>query len=182
MKAVDRLGPYLLGAVVGCLVLFSTAWPESHVPYPEVIVPAARIIEREPDTVRTFVDRIRFVRAAPVVVAIAPAGAMSEVAAFCRPSILAVTDTVEVEVPARVLLRSVTHRPGWWFQADRLELTGPTSLGDLKAFDYRVRPGFTARTSGDSVLVRYPRTGLFREVVEVAVPLLLGWTVARIGG
>ncbi len=181
MKALERFGPYGLGAVVGCLVMFSVAWPETYVGYPEVIVPARVIIEREPDTVRTFVDRILFVRAAPVQVAIAPAGALDEVAAFCRPTVLAVTDTVEVEIPAaRVLLRSVTHKPGWWFQRDGLLLTGPTSVGALKAFDFRVRPGFSARTSGDTVIVRYPRSGIVRELVEFGVPLLLGWTAAKV--
>ncbi len=69
-------------------------------------------------------------------------------AAFCRPTLLATTDTV-VETPApRLLLRSGVHQPGWFFQKGRLLLIGPTSLGDLQALDYAVRPGFTSGHRG----------------------------------
>ena len=107
----------------------------------------------------------------PILVARAPGGAQGEVPAFCRPTLLALTDTVEAETPPpRLMLRSGVHSPGWFFQKDRLLLTGPTSLGDLLALDYAVRPGFSFRTSGDSALVRYPRSGLVRQSVEG-----LGW-------
>ena len=45
------------------------------------------------------------------------------------------------------------------------------------AFDYSVRPGFTVRTSGDSLLVGYPRTSVLREIAEFAVPVLAGFFV-----
>ncbi len=176
MKSLGTLGYVLIG--------FLAAWlwapRKDHVPYPEVIVPAARIIKREPDTVRTFVDRIRFVNVQPILVARAPGGAQGEVAAFCRPTLLALTDTVEVEPPApRLLLRSGVHSPGWFFQQARRLRTGPTSLGDLQALDFPVRPGFTFRTSGDSVLVRYPRSGLGRELLEFGITLAGGYMLGR---
>jgi len=154
----------LAGLIAGYL-LFGGSDP---VPYPEVVI-AERILEREPDTVRTFVDRVVYRYVGPARVAIAPGGAAQEVAAFCRPLILAMVDTVEVESAApRLLLRSVSHDPGWLWQRDRLTLTGPTSHGDLVGLEYAVRPGFSARTSGDSVIVRYPRGSTVRDLLEGA--------------
>jgi len=174
---MKKLLPYVFGAVMGALLLFQTAWPETFIPYPEVIVPARRIIEREPDTVRTFVDRIRYVRVEPTMVARAPDGARDEVLTFCEPTMMAAAPPLEAPPPIpapRLLVRSGTFDPGWWFQKDALLLTGPTSHGDLKAFDYRTRGSFTFRTTGDSLIVRYPRTALFREAAEIAAPFLLG--------
>ena len=156
--------------------------------YQRVEVPVERIIEREPDTIVRWRDRIVTVAAAPDLVATAEKGGEAEVEAFCEPVRLVDTlrivgvDTVHVvdTVPdPRLLLRSVSHDPGWWWGRDQLLLTGPTSAGDLMAFDYQVRPGFTVRTSGDSLLVRYPRTSVLREVVEFGVPVLVGFFVGR---
>ena len=156
--------------------------------YQRVEVPVERIIEREPDTIIRWRDRIVTVAAEPEIVATAEGGAEAEVEAFCEP--VRVVDTVRVvgvdtvrvvdTIPdPRLLLRSVSHSPGWWWAKDELLLTGPTSSGDLLAFDYRVRPGFTVRTSGDSLLVRYPRTSVLREVVEFGVPVLVGFFAGR---
>jgi len=105
-------------------------------------------------------------------VARAPGCAVDEVAAFCRPSILAVTDTVvdTLYVP-QLLLRSVSYDPAWLWGKDKLLLTGPTSAGDLKALDYSVRGSFTARTSGDSVIVRYPREAVVWDVLGALLQL-----------
>lgn len=174
---MKKLLPYAFGALMGALLLFQTAWPDTYVPYPEVIVPARRIIEREPDTVRTFVDRIRYVTVEPTVVARAPDGARDEVESFCQPTVVAALPPLETPAPIpapRLLVRSGSFDPGWWFQRDALRLTGPTSHGDLKAFDFSVRRGFSFRASGDTLIVRHPRAALFREAAELSVPLIIG--------
>lgn len=174
----------LAAFVAGGVAVLLFARPDPEVIYDLVEVPVERIVEREPDTVVRFVDRIRYVTPDPVQIAVAPLGAATQVASFCAPSVLtAAADTVTDRPPEQLLLRSVVHDPGWWFSKDRLTLTGPTSYGDLQAIDVDVRPGFTVRTVGDSVLVRYPRTGFAREAVEVGGPLLLGLLVGMaLGG
>ncbi len=136
--------------------------------YERVEVPVEVIVEREPDTVRTFVDRVRTVQAPPEIIAISPSGGVREVQAFCKPVTLHTVDTVEIA--PRLLLRSISHDPGWFWQRDQLTLTGPINTGDLAAFDFPVRAGFTARTIGDSVLVQYPRTSLLRDIFETFGP------------
>lgn len=172
----------LLAAVVaGAAGLWALAWPEEVVRYERVEVPVERIIEREPDTIVRWVERIRVVTPDPVQIAVAVGGGAPEVARFCRPAVLdAVSDTVTAAPDPQLLLRSVVHDPGWFFARDRLLLTGPTSYGDLVAADYLVRPGFSARTVGDSVVVRYPRAALLREVAEPAVWITLGIGLARL--
>lgn len=64
-----------------------------------------------------------------------------------------------------------------WPTLPLMARTGPTSLGDLQALDFAARPGFTFRTSGDSVLVRYPRSGLGRQLLEGVGWYLLGKSV-----
>lgn len=167
MKLLGRLGPALVGALVAYLLL-----PSDPVTYTDVVVPAARIIEREPpDRPPTIIERIRYVNIPPAQVATAPGGAADDVTRFCRPTVIAKTDTVEVPAPDPMLLfRSVSleERPIWNpLATDELLVTGPTSLGDLQALDYQVRGSFQARASGDSALVRYPRGSMVRDVVEV---------------
>lgn len=166
MALLGRLGPFLVGALVAYLLL-----PNDPVTYTDVVVPAARIIEREPpDRPPTIIERVRYVNVPPAQVATAPGGATDDVARFCRPTVVAKTDTVEVPVADPMLLfRSVSfdERPIWNPLAkDELLVTGPTSLGDLKALDYPVRGSFDVRASGDTALVRYPRGALVRDVVE----------------
>lgn len=169
---------HILTALITWLVLYiSPFWPDDPIVYSEVVVPARVIIEREPDTVRTFVDRIRTVNVAPTQRARAPEGGMVEVQDFCRPTVLAIQDTiVEVDtVPdPRLLLRSISHSPGWFVQKDNIFISGPTSYGDLVGLDYNVRPGFTVRTVGDSLIVQYPRVALLREGIEALLPLAIG--------
>lgn len=173
----------LASAIAGAAALYLVAWPGEVVRYERVEVPVERIIEREPDTVIRWVERIRVVTPDPVQIAVAPLGAGPQVASFCMPSVRAATgDTATAAPDPQLLLRSVVHDPGWWWQRDRLTLVGPTSYGDLLAADYAVRPGWSARVSGDSVLVRYPRMGLVRELLEVVVPLAVGWTARELAG
>ena len=134
--------------------------------YETVIVPVEKIIEREPDTVRTFIDRIVYVKADPIITARAPGGAMEQVQEFCRPIVVAQTDTVVGSVDPMLLLRSVSYDRRWGVKKDRLLLTGPTNVGDLMAFDYVVRGDWTVSIPRSSPLVQYPRTSLVYDVWE----------------
>lgn len=168
MDFLGRLGPFFIGALATYLLL-----PNDPVTYTDVVVPAARIIEREaPDRPPTIVERFVFVNVEPRQVATAPGGAVDDVARFCRPTVVATTDTVEVPVADPMLLfrSTVYDERSMWnpFAKDELFLSGPTSTGDLKGLDFEVRGSFDARASGDSAIVRYPRGALVRDVVETA--------------
>lgn len=183
-RLFGSLGLVLVGVLLAYLVL-----PSDPVAYPEVIVPAARIIEREmPARPPTIVERIVYVNVPPRQVATAIGGAQDDVAAFCRPVVLAMTDTLEVEVPApELLLRSGEYSPApiWKpFARGNLLLTGPTSHGDLVAADYPVREGFAFRASGDSALVRYPRGAFVRDVIGDAALIYTAVDIIRgiVGG
>jgi hypothetical protein len=156
------------------------ARPPAEVVYERVEVPVEVIIEREPDTIRTFVDRIRTVEVQPIQVAISPAAVVREVAAFCAPTVpLFHTDTVYVLPDTQLLLRSVTHKAGWFISKDQILLTGMTNYGDLVAMDYAVRDGFTARATGNDVLVQHPRMGLLRDITEIVIIAGITFVITR---
>jgi hypothetical protein len=153
---------------MGAVALYALS-PSPEPQYHTVIVPVEHIIQREPDTVRTFVDRIRFVSVPPRQVATAPRGSEGQIQEFCKPVIVAATQTDEEPgtlTDPMLLLRSVTFDHRWAWRKDHLLLTGPTNYGDLMAIDYEVRGDWTARTVGDGVLVQYPRTSLLYDVWE----------------
>jgi len=156
------------------------ARPPAEVVYERVEVPVEVIVEREPDTVRTFVDRVKTVEVQPIQVAISPAAIVSEVASFCEPLVPVISiDTIYVMPDTQLLLRSVSHEPGWFIAKDQILLTGVTNYGDLIAMDYAVRDGFTARATGNDVLVQYPRTSLLREVAEILAVAGVTFVVTR---
>lgn len=168
---MSRLLELLLAAAVGALAFYALGPSAEPVIYREVVVPTRAIVEREPPPrPPRIVERIRFISPPAFQIATAPGGGADDVADFCRPTILALTDTVEAPAPDPVLLlRSGVHtRASWWHPFDRGELllTGPTSYGELKAFDFPVRPGFDFRARGDSVLVRYPRGAALRDFID----------------
>lgn len=174
-----KLAAYIALPIAGALAAY-VFLPNDPIVYSEVVVPARAIEVREPPaSAPTIIERIRYVSIPPRQVATAPGGAQGDVVTFCAPTVARAANDTTTHAPT-LLLRSGTHSPGWFWARDKLLLTGPTSTGDLKALDYSVRPGFDFRASGDSVLVRYPRTGLLREVVEIAVPLALGFGIARL--
>jgi hypothetical protein len=156
-----------IAALVGATVAYSMI-PSDPLVYRDVVVPARVIIEREPDTIRTFVDRIRFVEAPARQIATAPGGAASQVQEFCTPTIVAQTDTVEVGQPVdpMLLLRSVSYNRRWAWRRDHLLVTGPLSTGDLVAEDYEVRGDWTVAVRGSSSLVQYPRTSFLYDIWE----------------
>jgi hypothetical protein len=164
---------WILLPLAGLLAGFVLWGFPEYVPDPTVIIPAARIIEMEPPEVVRWRDRIVYRYIGPTQVAMAPGGAVEAVATFCKP--LVVVDTVVVE--RQVLLRSGVTHDGWFLARGRVELVGLANTGDLIRFTFPTRPGWDFRTSGDSVLLRYPRWSLVRQGAEIALPALLGLAV-----
>ena len=172
---------WLLVAMVIGMVLAYALIPSDPIVYNHVIIPAARIIEREPDTVRTFIDRIRFIEAPARQVAVAPGGAQGQVQAFCQPIIATLSDTVGIGpiVDPMLLLRSVRYERRWSVRKDRLFVAGPTNYGDLVAHDYEVRGDFTLAMVGDRPLVQYPRTSLLYDIWEGGSQVYTGYKIAE---
>ncbi len=52
-------------------------------------------------------------------------------------------------------------------------------MGGLKALDFGVRGSFTARTTGDSVLVQYARTAIVEDAIGLALKALGVLSIAR---
>lgn len=159
----------LLWIVIGWLIFYILR-PAPEPIYETVIVPIERIIEREPDTIRTFVDRIVYVQSEPTLVSIAPGGAKEQVQEFCKPvTLVANSSTGQGEpVDPMLLLRSVSYNRRWAWRKDHLLLTGIWNVGDLSAYDYGVRGDWTSTTQGQSgfPLVQYPRTSLLYDIWE----------------
>lgn len=166
---------YLIGAVAGVLVMMLVVTPYQPV-YRNVVVSAARIVEREPPaSPPTIVEKVVYQYLQPSVQAEAPGGALGDVQSFCKPVVVAVTDTVLVP-DRQLLLRSVSVDPGWFLGKDEVFVSGLTNTGDLWSADYRVRPGaWSARVAGDSILMRQPRTSIIRQGAELAAPVAIGW-------
>ena len=169
---VRKIVTPMLWAILGAIGVIVLAWPNEAVIYRDVIVADTVILEREvPGEVR-FRDRIvyRFPNAS--VTATAPEAARSDVARFCAPTVALVTRTDTVQLPAiprRELIRSIQHEPAMFpLQRAGLFVSSVTSNGDLVARDYKVRTGYGVRAS-DSILVRYSRFGIGRELLQGAL-------------
>lgn len=172
-----RLASWVLLPIAGALALYVLAWPtRPRLDDVRLIwVTAKDIRDAQPPVDQGIGDRIQFKVVGPEKVAIAPRGAAEQVASFCRPVILATTDTVEVPVDPQLAIETVDTDPGWFFHPDRILLTGFTNTGDLKALEFRGRNGWDARTDGDSVIFRTPRFGLAREGAQAGI--LVGFGV-----
>lgn len=162
---------YAAGALIGGLVFYTLADLES-VRYPEMIVAAARIIEREvPSGPPKLIERIRYVYLTPDVRAVAPGAVLNDVARFCRPVIVAATDTMRV--PAPLVIRSVVLNPSIVpLLKLRLLVTSMDGYGDLVGEDYSVRLplGIAAGlVEPYRTTVRYPRWAPLRELAEGAL-------------
>jgi len=165
LQGWGRLGWALIGGMI-VLIGALSVWPEP-IYYPEVIVPAARIIEREvPSGPPTIRERIVYVYLTPDVRAVAPGSVTDDVAQFCRPVVVA--DTVVVKTPTPSLIRSVSFTPHVVpFTKGALLVTSMNGRGDLMAEDYRVRAPFGVAAGLEApyhTIVRYPRLAPLREV------------------
>ena len=140
---IDKALYAIVGAVVGML-LFGILRPDGVFPdYDRIIV---HEIKGEPDTVRTFVDRIVYRDRQPEVVVTQPGGGIEIVEQFCRDTlVITATDTVVVRVTPTFLMRSVATDAGWFWQKDRVRLYGPVNTtGDLLEIRYVTWPGWRA--------------------------------------
>jgi hypothetical protein len=177
----DKILYTVVGLAVGTLLMIIFRSAPDPVTYTEVIV---REVVGEPDTVRTFVDRIVYRERPPTQVATQPAGATDVVDDFCKPDTVIVIDTITgdtvwVAADTVFLLRSVSHTPGWFFARDGIDLYGPTSVGDLRHVNLRAHPGWSVRTHPE-LLIREPRMGWWREAVEAGVYLGTGYLLGRV--
>lgn len=165
LQWAGRLGWVLVGAIGLYVLLPNREWS-----YPEVIVPAARIITREvPGEIR-WRDRIVYRYLTPDVRVVAPGAVVDDVARFCRPILLAQSDPerpTEV-VPSPSLIRSGTLTESIIpFRRAHLFLSSMDGYGDLVGEDYSVRTpvGFSAGLEEPyRTTVRYPRWAPVREV------------------
>lgn len=168
-----RLGYFGAGAAVAVVAMLfvGPAW-SSVVEYsfPRVIVTQAELEGREPDLAEpTIIERIRFVQVPPAQIAVAPGGGAGTLDAFCRPIVLATTDTVEV-VDTLILIRSGSVREPSVLTPWRpllFRATGPTNTGELVEHTFHPRGSFDFQASGDSLLVRHGRFALVRDAWEV---------------
>jgi len=171
---VDRVIWLVVGAVVA--VLGGMLWlsgQEAEV-YREIVV---REIKGEPDTVRTFVDRVVYRDREPELVAVEPGGGEDVVEDFCRPDTVVQVlqgDTVWVAQDTVFLMRSVVHDAGWFFARDNIRVYGPTSAGDLREMRYSSYGGWSIR-AGEGVLFREPRFGWGRPLLEALAFIGLGY-------
>lgn len=182
-----RWVPWVLLPLAGAFLFYVFDPTRDPITYREIIVPAARILEQEPDTVVRWRERIVYIEVQPEVVATAPLGALDDLQAFCAPSMMPPSSgppaPVVVTAAARDTVsvgRAVVHKDGWFWFKDDLTVTAFTNYGDLRAEHFRVRDGFSVRFGPNPSVVRSPRFGLVKEVIEVLAPLAVGYGACRV--
>lgn len=171
---------WVVGAASLAFVAGRGAQPEEVVRYRAVEVPRQVIIEREPDTVFTVVERIKYVHVPPIQLATAPRASVDAVADFCRPITVTQVETDTVYVEPSLLLRSVAVDDRMWSNASDVLFTGLRSDGTLVAADYKLAGDWSARTNGDSLIVRQKRGASFVGAVERLVPFGVGLLLGRV--
>jgi hypothetical protein len=172
----DKLLYLIFGAAAGAW-LFQSCGPADFIAFPEVIVPAARIVEREPPPrPPTIIERIVYVAPRPVQVARAPGGASDALSAFCAPVTLVQGPDTVVVVDTVLVLRSGVYSEAWLpGRKDELRLTGFTNVGDLEERTFRTRGSFDFTTAGGSeVIVRYGRLAFVGDLVDAGA---YGWSL-----
>lgn len=128
-------------------------------------VPIEEIREAEPETIQTFLDRIRWKTLPPETVKVATGGPEPEVGLFCAaPIATALGDTTPKEPVA--LIRSGSYTEGWFFGRSRFVATAPLSTGGAIQPVFAPRGSFTFRASEDAVQVQESRWSWVRPVVE----------------
>lgn len=176
----SRLVEWVMVAVVAWLAMYALADGPSVIQEPFIILHREQVEASEPPVEVRWRDRVVYKYLQPDQVALAPGGATDAVASFCRPVTVTATDTVYVD--PQVLVRSGVTRDGWWLQRGRVDLVALRNDGDLLRYSYPTRPGWDFIASGDSLLVRYPRLALPRQVAEVTIPPLAVFAVCHFFG
>ena len=174
-----RYIPIILALFIGVGVAWALKPSPEPITYTNIRVDT---IIGEPDTVRTFVDRIVYREREPELTVVQPEGAEDEVSAFCRPdTVMVVTDADTIWIPADTvyLVRSVVHDPSWFFGKDRITVFGPTSVGDLREMRFTSYPGWSLRTTPET-LFREPRFGLLRQIIEAGTYISAGILLGKV--
>lgn len=176
----------LAGLAAGFLAAYILQPEPDLSPYQDPVVVSHRDITRnEPDTTFTFVVRMTHTAPAPIVREVSPQAGTPDVSAFCRAAVeQALAAVVPDSTPpapsdTSLLLRSVSYDRGWFLGPDRVTVLGPTSVGDLYRAEYRMRGG-GLRVHADSLVVRTSRFGLAQDLIEIAVPLAVGYGLGRL--
>jgi len=166
-----RLSWFLVGfaAAVVVMLFVGPAW-SSVVEYsfPRVIVTQAELEDREPPAEPTIIERIVFRTLPPTRTALALEGGADFLSSFCTPVVVSTTDTLEV-VDTLFLARSgVLEEPSLFapWRPSRLQLTGPTNVGDLQELTFHPRGSHDWRAVGGSVRVRDQRLAFARDAFE----------------
>lgn len=184
------------GMVVG-VFLYANFGPQPEPVYQRVEVPVEVIREVERvDTIVSWKERIVYKTVHAEQVATAPDGARPDVDSFCADAVQQALAGVGASpqplpegrnsapahppTPPHLLLRSLRIEDGWFFQKDRLILTGPLSNGDLRQTIHNVRPGVQAHVHGDTVIVQYPRSALLKQLLEAAAFVGAGYVAGRV--
>lgn len=182
MKFSDLSGAarIVAGMAIGVFA-YANFGPEAEVLYRNVEVPVPVIQEVERvDTVVTWKERIVYRTVKAEQIATAAGGGRGDVERFCGDN-TAPQDSANVPQPiTQLLLRSARLEDGWFFQKDRLILTGPLSNGDLRQLTYSTRGSFQTHVHGDTVIVQYPRTALLKQGAEFGAFLILGYVIGSI--
>jgi len=178
-RLVSRLAWFLVGfaAAVVVMLFVGPAWSGVvEYSFPEVIVTQAELEDREPPAEPTIIERVVYRNIPPAQAARAPGGAAELVSSFCRPVTVATTDTVEV-VDTLFLARSGEYsEPGLFtpWRPSRLQLTGPTSAGDLLELTFHPRGSHDWRSDPGEVRVREYRAAFARDAFETVATY---WTL-----
>lgn len=182
---MKRLAPYLAGGVIALLLAFvvrPAPKEESNLP---AIVTITRLVRGEPDTAWRFRDRISYVKAKPVITESAPGGGVPNINDFCTAAGWAPAPaTAEADsglsappqpAPPQLLLRSVETSTPFprLLRKERVTAIGPMAGGagggSLERREYNVRAGSSIRTNGDSLIVRSPRFGMVKDLLELVM-------------
>lgn len=185
--------PVAIGAGLVLAALWLLGWidPGGTEPvYRRIEVPVERIVEVESvDTIVEWRERVVYRTVEAEQVATSDTGGEPDVATFCEAAVAdarredapdSTRATSPPSLPARLLIRSARHDPGWFFSRDKLILTGPLSDGRLRQLRYSLRPGYRWHVMADSLLVQEPRMGFWRELVEGIVYGAIGYAVGRL--
>lgn len=174
LKMLVRRRDVVAVALIGGSFVLGRCGAEQEVRYERVEVPVEVLLEREPDTVVSIVERVKYVNVPPVQIAVAPTAAQDAVETFCRPITVSQTVTDTVYVEPTLLLRSVSVDQAMWTGTNQVFLTGLLSDGGLMGADYKLRGSWSARVNADSIIVLQSRASWFRGALEFAIPLTAG--------
>lgn len=165
---------FLAGAALGLITAFGVTRacerPLPPIKYTEFIIDT---IIGEPDTVVQWRERVVFRTIEPEFVAEQPGGATDAVEQFCQP------DTVRVPMPTPWLARSVVTNAGWFFGKDKVTVYGFDGLGTRRELQFRSYPGWQFALGADQ-LIQEPRFGRVKQIVEIGVPLVIGYIAGSI--